>query len=44
MEALDGFPALAAYVRRGEARPAFERALADQLAVFREHEPEGEAA
>lgn len=28
------FPALAAYVARGEARPAFKRAFADQLAVF----------
>ena len=37
-------PNLAAYVQRGEARPAFQRALADQLAVFREHQPEGEAA
>jgi glutathione S-transferase len=31
---LDDFPALAAYVARGEARPAFQKALADQLAVF----------
>jgi glutathione S-transferase len=38
------FPNLAALVARGEARPAFQRALADQLAVFREHQPEGEAA
>ena len=38
------FPNLAALVARGEARPAFRRALADQLAVFREHQPEGEAA
>ncbi len=37
-------PNLAAYVERGEARPAFQRALADQLAVFREHQPQGEAA
>ena len=39
-------PTLSAYVARGEARPAFKRALADQLAVFKEHkpEPEGEAA
>ena len=39
-------PTLSAYVARGEARPAFQRALADQLAVFKEHqpEPEGEAA
>lgn len=34
------FPNLAAYVQRGEARPAFQQALADQLAVFKEHEPE----
>ena len=37
-------PSLAAYVARGEARPAFQRALADQLAVFAQHQPEGEAA
>jgi glutathione S-transferase len=43
---LEQFPNLAALVKRGEARPAFQRALSDQLAVFREHEPEpqGEAA
>ena len=29
------FPALAAYVARGEARPAFARAFAAQLEVFR---------
>ena len=34
------FPNLAAYLKRGEARPAFQRALADQLAVFRENEPQ----
>lgn len=28
------FPALAAYVAKGEARPAFRRAFADQLALF----------
>lgn len=39
-----GFPNLDAFVKRGEARPAFQRALADQLATFREHEPQGEAA
>lgn len=40
------FPNLAAYLQRGEERPAFQRALQDQLATFREHqpEPEGEAA
>ena len=31
--ALDTFPALAAYVARGEARPAYQRAFAAQLAV-----------
>ena len=31
---LDEFPNLAAYVARGEARPAFQRAFAAQLAVF----------
>ena len=30
-----GYPALAAYLARCEARPAFQRALADQLAPFR---------
>jgi glutathione S-transferase len=30
---LDEFPALAAYVARAEARPAYQRAFADQLAV-----------
>ena len=35
---------LAQFVARGEARPAFQRALADQLAVFAAHQPEGEAA
>lgn len=36
---LAGFPNLDAYVKRGEARPAFQRALDAQLAVFRENEP-----
>jgi glutathione S-transferase len=31
---LDEFPSLAAYVARGEARPAYQRAFAAQLAVF----------
>jgi len=31
---LDAYPTLAAYVARGEARPAFQRAFAAQLAVF----------
>ena len=40
------FPNLAAFVKRAEARPAFQHALSDQLATFREHqlEPEGAAA
>jgi len=37
-------PNLQAYQARGEARPAFQRALADQLAVFAENQPQGEAA
>ena len=39
-------PNLDSYVKRGEARPAFQRALADQLAVFaaNQPQPEGEAA
>ncbi|HEX3839120.1 MAG TPA: glutathione S-transferase family protein [Steroidobacteraceae bacterium] len=31
---LDAYPNLCAYVARGEARPAYQRAFADQLAVF----------
>lgn len=40
------FPNLKDYLERGEARPAFQRALADQLAVFAANQPqmEGEAA
>jgi glutathione S-transferase len=41
---LDDTPNLSAYVKRGEARPAFQRALEGQLAAFREHEPQGVAA
>lgn len=37
-------PNLRAYVERAEQRPAFQRALADQIAVFKEHQPEGAAA
>ena len=33
---LDGYPGLRAYIARGEARPAYQRAFADQLAVFTE--------
>ena len=43
-DALNEFPNIAALVQRGESRPAFQRALSDQLAAFREHEPEGVAA
>ena len=38
------FPNLAAYLKRGEARPAFQRALADQLAVFAANQPQPEGA
>ena len=38
------FPNLKAYQARGEARPAFQRALADQLAVFAENQPQPEGA
>jgi glutathione S-transferase len=31
---LDAYPTLGAYIARGEARPAYQRAFADQLAVF----------
>jgi glutathione S-transferase len=41
---LADFPTLAAYVKRGEARPAFQRALGDQLAVFAANEPQAEGA
>ena len=37
-------PTLAAYQKRGEARPAFQRALADQLAVFAANQPQPEGA
>ena len=37
-------PVLGPYVARGEARPAFQRALAAQLAAFEENQPQGEAA
>jgi len=38
------FPNLEAYQKRGEARPAFQRALADQLAVFAANQPQPEGA
>ena len=36
-------PALAAYKQRHEARPAFQKALADQLAAFAQHAPPAQA-
>jgi glutathione S-transferase len=33
------YPPLESYVRRCEARPAFQKALADQLAPFVTHAP-----
>jgi glutathione S-transferase len=36
---LDEYPNLAAYVARGEARPAYKRAFAAQLAVNTGHQP-----
>jgi glutathione S-transferase len=37
-------PNLAAFVERGQARPAFQRALADQLALFASNQPQAEGA
>jgi glutathione S-transferase len=37
--ALEKYPNLSAYVARGEARPAYKRAFADQLAVFTANGP-----
>jgi glutathione S-transferase len=37
-------PTLAAYQQRCEARPAFKKALADQLAPFGENKPPADAA
>jgi glutathione S-transferase len=37
-------PVLGPYVARGAARPAYRKALADQLAVFAKHQPETEPA
>ncbi|WP_370033178.1 glutathione S-transferase family protein [Qipengyuania mesophila] len=34
---MDAHPAITAYVARGEARPAFKQAMADQLAAFARH-------
>jgi glutathione S-transferase len=41
---LNPFPNLAAYVKRGEARPAFSQALNDQLTAFAANEPQPEGA
>ena len=38
---LDEYPNLSAYVARGEARPAYQRAFAAQLAVFTGHTRSG---
>ncbi|MGZ8349410.1 MAG: glutathione S-transferase family protein [Allosphingosinicella sp.] len=38
---LKEYPSLSAYVARGEARPAYQRAFADQLAVFTGSSPAG---
>ena len=38
---VDEYPNLAAYVARGEARPAYKRAFAAQLAVFTGQQPAG---
>jgi glutathione S-transferase len=38
---LDEFPKLAAYVARGEARPAYERAFAAQWAINAGHPQAG---
>jgi glutathione S-transferase len=38
---LEKYPNLSAYVARGEARPAYKRAFADQLAVFTGKLPTG---
>jgi glutathione S-transferase len=38
---LEEYPNLAAYVARGEARPAYKRAFAAQLAVFTGQPPTG---
>ena len=38
---LEEYPSLTAYIARGEARPAYKRAFADQLAVFTGKPPTG---
>lgn len=44
MGIVEKYPNLAALVARGEARPAFQRALSDQISVFAENEPVTEPA
>lgn len=41
IDILEDYPNLAAYLARGEARPAFRRAFEAQLAVFTSQEPAG---
>ena len=41
---LSDTPNLSEYVKRGEARPAFQQALSDQLAVYAENQPQPEGA
>jgi glutathione S-transferase len=43
-ELVTSHPVLGPYLARGEARPAFQRALADQLALFDQNQPTGAAA
>jgi len=38
---LDDYPTLAAYIARGVSRPAYQRAFADQLAVFKASQASG---
>jgi glutathione S-transferase len=38
---LNEFPSMAAYVARGEARPAYQRAFAAQLAINAAPQPAG---
>jgi glutathione S-transferase len=38
------FPNLAAYLKRGEARPAFQRALNDQLSTYAANQPQAQGA
>jgi glutathione S-transferase len=39
---LQDYPNLLAYIARAEARPAYQRAFADQLAVFTSRTPDGD--